>query len=244
MPLVHFDAKPSARGKKMRRLANINCLEVTADDPSNNQDLLILFHGYGADAYDLQTLSEALHPPRPTDFLFPQGPLEVPIGPGWTGRAWWNINMAALQEANAKNSARELGNEYPEGLKKIRPQILKMIKEARIPWNKVILGGFSQGAMLATDIFLNAPETPKGLIIFSGALVSQDEWKPLIANRKGSQFFQSHGQGDAVLSFRNAQQLETLLTQGGMKGKLIPFSGGHEIPLQIIQKADQYLKQI
>ena len=79
----------------MRRLANINCIEVTHEDlgfaPTTNPDLVILFHGYGADAYDLQTLSDVLRPKKPTDFLFPQGVLEVPIGPGWTGRAWWNI---------------------------------------------------------------------------------------------------------------------------------------------------------
>ena len=233
----------------MRRLANINCLEVPfpIDDANSQQvepDLLILFHGYGADAYDLQTLSEVIKPKTPTDYLFPQGPLEVPIGPGWTGRAWWKIDMAAFQDASARGMVREMAQEHPEGLIKIRPQIQKMIKESRVPWNKVIIGGFSQGAMLATDAFLHAPETPKGLIIFSGALICQDEWKPLIENRKGAKFFQSHGQSDMVLSHKNAQQLETLLTQGGMKGKLQTFSGGHEIPMQIIQKADEYLKQL
>ncbi len=228
----------------MRRLANINCLEVPSNDAANDADLFILFHGYGADAYDLQTLSDVMKPSKPTDYLFPQGPLEVPIGPGWTGRAWWNIDMAAIQQASAQGLVREMASEYPEGLKKIRPQIQKMIKESRVPWNKVILGGFSQGAMLATDAFLHAPETPKGLMILSGALICQDDWKPLLEKRKGAHFFQSHGQGDMVLSHKNAQQLETLLTQGGMRGKLLTFSGGHEIPQQIIQKANDYLKTI
>jgi phospholipase/carboxylesterase len=227
----------------MRRIGNINCIEV----PANNDDvdgLIILFHGYGADAYDLQTLSDVLTPAKPADFLFPQGPLEVPIGPGWTGRAWWALNVQALQEAAASGSPRDLSKESPEGLKKIRPQVLQMIEKTGTPWDKIVLGGFSQGAMLATDLFLHAPQTPKGLMILSGALICQDEWRALAPQRKGSQFFQSHGKSDTVLGYKGAQQLETLLTQAGLKGRLHGFAGGHEIPMETLRQASEYLKNL
>jgi len=228
----------------MRQFGKIKCIEVPTESSSADPELIILFHGFGADAYDLQTLSDVLSPPQPSTFLFPQGPVEVPIGPGWTGRAWWNIDLEAYQQAAAQGTLRDLPKEDPPGLHKIRPHILEMVAQSRTPWNKVILGGFSQGAMLATDIFLQAPQTPKGLMIFSGNLICQDVWRPLVEKRKGSMFFQSHGQSDSVLPYVGAQRLETLLTQGGMKGRLLSFPGGHEIPEQILLKANEYLKSL
>ena len=226
----------------MRQIGKIKCVDV----PSNQDDadLIILFHGFGADAFDLQTLSEVVKTPKPTDWIFPQGPLEVPIGPGWTGRAWWHIDMNAIQDAASRGETKDLSTEAPAGLIKIRPVILEMIKQTRTPWNKIILGGFSQGAMLATDIFLHAPEAPKGLIVLSGALINQEEWKKLAPNRKGSKFFQSHGQQDMVLGFKGAQRLETLLTQAGLQGRLTGFSGGHEIPMQTLNAATEWLKSL
>jgi phospholipase/carboxylesterase len=78
----------------------------------------------------------------------------------------------------------------------------------------------------------------------SGTLVAQDEWKKHVPNREGQRFFQSHGQMDQVLGFKQAQKLETLLTQNGMKGSLLGFRGGHEIPPQVLQGISQYINSL
>ncbi len=230
----------------MRKLGTVQCLEVPVANPSDeaNADYLILFHGYGADAYDLRSLSEVIKTPKPTHLLFPQGVLEVPIGPGWTGRAWWNIDIEALQKAAASGMPRDLSESKPEGFEKLMPRIFGMIAQLKVPWNRIILGGFSQGAMLATDLFLRAPEAPKGLIVLSGALVNKTEWRELANQRAGSRFFISHGQNDLVLAHKGAAQLETMLVNAGLKGSLMTFQGGHEIPLSVIQKTNEYLKSL
>jgi phospholipase/carboxylesterase len=226
----------------MRQLGKIKCIEVPASTPTDKT--VVLFHGYGADAFDLQTLSDVIQTPWPCNWIFPQGILEVPIGPGWTGRAWWNINIEALQQAAASGQTRDLSIERPANLDPLRKMMADMIKDLRISWSDLILGGFSQGAMLATDTYLNAPEAPAGLIILSGALVNKKEWVDLAPKRAGKKYFISHGQSDQVLSHKGAQQLETMLNQAGMKGTLQSFSGGHEIPPQIIPKISEYLKSI
>ena len=114
----------------------------------------------------------------PLNFIFPQGILEVPIGPGWTGRAWWPINVQALQEAAMRGEPRDLSKETAPGIKELRKRIFDAIASLKVPWNQIILGGFSQGCMLATDICLNAPESPRALVCLSGALVNKEEWKP------------------------------------------------------------------
>ena len=73
--------------------------------------------------------------------------------------------------------------------------------------------------------------------------INKEEMKPLVANRKGEKFFQSHGEHDAVLKMRGARQLESLLNAGGMKGGVVQFAGGHEIPAAVLVKLGDYLNQ-
>lgn len=222
----------------MRQLGKIHCLEINKDD---NAPWIIFFHGYGADCHDLFSLGEAIQTNKTCNWLFPNGILEVPIGPGWTGRAWWNIDMMEIQRAQAAGEHRDFSNETPKGMDKARDAAFEMIRQMKVPWSNIILGGFSQGAMLATELYLRAPETPRGLVIMSGTLVNQNELKPLVEKRKGESFFQSHGQSDQVLGIKQAQKLETLLTQNGMKGSLLSFRGGHEIPFPVIQESTKYI---
>lgn len=231
----------------MRKIGSLKTLEVHPSSGSTSgQDTqhFILFHGYGADAYDLQSLAEVITPKEPTHFLFPQGILEVPIGPGWTGRAWWNIDLAGIQQAAARGEPRDLSKESPASVPELRRKVMEAIESLGVPWDKIILGGFSQGAMLATDIFLNAPKAPKALVALSGSLVNKEEWKKVVANRAGSPFFLCHGQQDPVLNIRGASQLETFLINAGLKGKLITFQGTHEIPMQMIVRLNEFLKSL
>lgn len=216
----------------MRKLAKIYCLDEYQDD---NAPWVILLHGFGADASDLEPLKEAIPTHKKLNWLFPQGLLDVPIGPGWTGKAWWPLEM--------KNLDTDFSSTKPQGLEQARQEILNMIQALGTPWSKIFLGGFSQGAMLATDIYLNAPTTPAGLIIMSGSLINKDENRPLIEKRKGERFFQSHGEADAVLRIKGARQLESYLNQGGMKGSILSFAGGHEIPPKAVMKIGDYLDQ-
>lgn len=225
----------------MRQLGKIHCQEINNDD---NAPWILFFHGYGADCNDLFPLGEMISTKKTYNWLFPNGPLEVPIGPAWTGRAWWNIDMMEVQRAAERGEHRDFSNETPKGLTKAYEMTMEMIRQLKVPWNQIILGGFSQGAMLATELYLRAPETPKGLVIMSGSLLNQEEWKKLVPARAGQRFFQSHGEMDPVLGFKQAQKLETLLTQNGMKGSLQAFRGGHEIPSQVLMKIGDYLNSL
>lgn len=223
----------------MRQLGKIICREI-----NNNDDApwVIFFHGFGADMNDLQSLGEMISTHKTYNWLFPNGPLDVPHSVG--GKAWWHIDMMELQRIMMTGGERDQSLSTPAGLDKSVDMTMEMIRQLRVPWNKIILGGFSQGAMLATELYLKAPETPKGLVIMSGTLLHQDKWKELIPARAGQKFFQSHGTHDPVLSHKQAARLETLLTQNGMKGHLMSFAGGHEIPMPVLKKISEYINSL
>lgn len=216
----------------MRKLAKVYCLDEYHDDKA---PWVILFHGYGADANDLEPLKDHINTAKPMNWLFPQGVATVPIGPGWTGKAWWPLAMSTLET--------DFSSVKPDGLDKLRKDLFEMIEELEAPWSQIFLGGFSQGAMLATDLYLHAPETPAGLILMSGSLLNKEELKPLIAKRQGEKYFQSHGEYDSVLDVKGARRLESFLNQGGMKGGIVSFPGGHEIPPVALQKIGNYIDE-
>lgn len=211
------------------------------DDPELT---VFLFHGYGADCEDLRSLAEVLRTGARTHFIFPNGPLSVPIGPGWSGSAWWPIDFSRFERPDDLSWTEA----QPAELPKLREELLAWIPRVEPDWNKVVLGGFSQGSMLALDLYLNAPALPRGLLLLSSALINRAEWtakaKARAADGAAPRFFQSHGSRDQVLPFKAAAQLETVLTQAGWKGSLYNFPGAHEIPMNVIEKANQYLKAL
>lgn len=215
-----------------------SCGPLKAIEFCENHDgkWIILFHGFGADASDLASLKDHFHFDKPVNWLFPNGNLSVPIAPGFTGRAWWTIRMADLQGNTNWAEAR------PDGMDQAVALVFKMIASMKFQWKDLIIGGFSQGAMLATEVFLKAPETPAGLICLSGTLLSQDYWKELAVNRKGSTIFMSHGEVDQVLPHKGSVALQKFFEQNEIKTQFASFRGAHEIPLGVLNKLNLYIK--
>jgi len=220
-------------------IKRIDCFDHLSPISSSSNDeapWLILFHGFGADAHDLEGLKDSFHFESAVNLRFPNGVFEVPIGPGWTGRAWWPLRLSSLPE--------DWSDYTPEEMQYLVPALLKMITDLKVPWNKIILGGFSQGAMLATELYMQAPETPLGLISMSGSLIRQTEWKEKLENRKGQKVFLSHGQNDQVLPIKGSQKLLNLFQQKELKCQWVTFGGGHEIPMKVIEGINQYVNEL
>ncbi len=78
--------------------------------------------------------------------------------------------------------------------------------------SKLVIGGFSQGAMLATDVALRSDIPLAGLCLFSGTLIAEQEWVVSAPNRRGLRVSLSHGQSDAILPFTAAERLRDFLT--------------------------------
>jgi phospholipase/carboxylesterase len=110
-----------------------------------------------------------------------------------------------------------------------------------IPMSRTILGGFSQGAMMATELTLTSPTPPAGLIILSGTLVDKDRWALLAAKRPGIPFIQTHGKSDPLLDVYEAARLTQLLQSSKMPGQLHTFEGGHEIPPHLIPLLKEFI---
>ncbi|PJZ83221.1 alpha/beta hydrolase [Leptospira harrisiae] len=225
-------------------LESLGPLEVLRVKGDSDAPTVVMFHGYGASAFDLYPIHEVLVTDQKFNWVFPHGHLSVPLMPGYSGRAWFPIDTVALEEAIRKNDFRNFADKDPEGMDVARQAAYLMLDALGVPWNQLILGGFSQGAMLATDLTLRTEEISKGLMILSGALVNESLWNELAPKKSILRFFQSHGEFDPILGYANAKKLEKLLRNAGLLGEFIAFNGGHEIPAPVIQGISRYLNSL
>lgn len=222
----------------------IGPLEAVDFNAKEKGPVVVFFHGYGADAADLAPLAGAIALPRPVRWVFPDAPLTVPLGPYSTGRAWFHLDVERFQKAQLEGKTLDMSQIEPEGLAQARETTLEFLAALGVPWDRLILGGFSQGAMLAADLSLRAQKPPRGLVVLSGNLISEGPWKNLAPARAGLPFFLSHGTSDPILGYRGAQQLDRLFQEAGLNGKLLTFNGGHEIPEEVMAALGAFLSRL
>jgi len=206
--------------------------------------VVVLLHGYGAPGTDLVPLWRELAVPHEVRFVFPEAPLEL----GFGGRAWWPIDMARLQDRFSKAAAQRLIAEVPPGIDAARGALLELLEALERDFGalpeQTLLGGFSQGAMLATDTVLRTTRPFGGLALLSGTLICHDEWRPLMGARKGLPVLQSHGRADPVLPFEVAEQLRAELVAAGLPVEFIAFNGGHGIPGGVLEALTRSIKRL
>jgi phospholipase/carboxylesterase len=99
---------------------------------------------------------------------------------------------------------------------------------------QIVLGGFSQGAMLSCDVALRTDRALAGLALLSATLLCRDVWEPRMPLRRGLPVFQSHGRRDELLPFEAATELRDMLRSAGCTLDWVEFNGGHEVPQPVL----------
>jgi phospholipase/carboxylesterase len=208
--------------------------------------LLVLLHGFGAPGDDLVPLANYLRAAPGLRFAFPEAPLSLgSLGFG-DSRAWWMIDLPQFESAIARNRPDEITHHVPEGLAEAREKVLAALDalETRFAASPILLGGFSQGAMLSCDVALRAPRRLAGLVLLSGMPVALDEWKPLFATQRGLPVFMSHGTQDPIIPYPLSEHLRDQLNQAGIGVDFHRFHGGHEIPMSVLEKLGGFLRAV
>jgi len=212
--------------------------------------VLVLLHGFGAPGTDLLPMAEELELPDSVRCVFPMAPLVLEPGApdGLAARAWWMIDMVELQVAMYTKQYEVLTEREPSGLAAARAQLeaflLALQRELSVEPNELILGGFSQGAMLALDTALDSRLALGGLALLSGSVLRRSRWLELAPRRAGLPVFISHGMADAVLPFALAEESERLLKSAGLDVEFTPFSGGHGIPGLVLSRLGAFARKL
>jgi len=211
--------------------------------PADATTTVVLLHGFGAPGDDLVALAPYLR--VPARFVFPEAPIELG-GLYGDSRAWWRLDLAKLEAELRSGAVRDRRDEVPEGLVEVRTQMMAFLDELQsklsIADNQLVIGGFSQGAMLSLDLALHKKTAPAGLILMSGTLLNDSEWGPKMPALAGVPVMQSHGQHDMLLPYSMAEILRDKLAAAGAAVDWQPFAGGHEIPPPVLAAVSKLLR--
>jgi phospholipase/carboxylesterase len=233
---------------RIQTLGGLKAVITGGSDGEGGGDgpVIVLCHGFGAPGDVLVPLAEVFAQGLPgVRWVFPAAPLDLPMGFG-DARAWWMIDLAKIELAIERGEQRNLSRDVPAGLAEARKLMLALLDdvEAKLGAKRIVLGGFSQGAMLSMDVALRSPRQLAGVVLMSGTLLAEAEWQPLMAGKQSLRVFQSHGSRDPLLPFDLAERLRDLLREAGVRVDWVPFRGGHEIPRDVLVGLDAFLRDV
>jgi phospholipase/carboxylesterase len=216
-------------------LAGLRTTCVGAEGPTSL--VVTLLHGFAMRPSDLSPFAHSLG--TPGVFLFPEGWL-----PGHEGRAWWDIDTEERAAARVAGP-RDLADRDPPGLEAARSRIGALLREVRVRFTpqRLVLGGFSQGGMLALDTLLATDHRIDALVLLSSSRLAIHTWPPLLRRLAGLPVFLSHGRADGDLAFAGAERLHHTLASAGADVTWVPFDQGHEVPLLVWRQLRKFLSQ-
>ena len=122
--------------------------------------------------------------------LFPNGPWR---GPG-EARGWWWLNI----EGHVPKGQRfpDFSGANPGGIKVASGLVREFLEDVPGP---IVLGGFSQGAMLSGEIAFQSEQPLAGLVLLGGTTVNEAAWVERFPGRRRLPIFIAHGRNDGVL---------------------------------------------
>jgi predicted esterase len=112
---------------------------------------VVLLHGRGGSAEDILGIGQAVGEPG-VAYLAPQA----------KGHTWYPQSFLAPRQANEPFLS--------SALAKVGA-VVQSIESAGVPRNRIVIGGFSQGACLSTEFVKSFPARYGGLIAFTGGLI-------------------------------------------------------------------------
>ena len=231
----------NARAPKGERILDIAGLRTTAVGNPDAPLTLVLLHGYDMKPADLAPFAHSIG--IPAYFLLPQGPISSPNG----AHAWWEVDLEARESALSLGP-RDLASDHPRGLGAARQQfgqflaaVTAEVKPDRTASRRTIIGGFSQGGMLALDWVLRGNQRVDGLVLLSTSRLALSDWEPQRERLRNLPVFLSHGATDRDLAFAAGERLRDFLLESAAQLTWTPFEGGHEIPLVVWRGLRKFL---
>jgi phospholipase/carboxylesterase len=179
----------------------IHLIREPAGEP---EGALILLHGRGVDERDLHPMLEELDPDRKLLGLTPGAPI-TNIPPG--GRHWYVV--------------REVGHPDEETFADSLGQLCRFLddelRNRGIPWERTVIGGFSQGAVVSCAVALGTGRPrAAGLLMMSGFYPMTSGWKMDPGAKRGMPAYVTHGSYDPVIPVAFGGQARDLLEEGGL----------------------------
>ena len=189
----------------------------------------MLFHGRGADEHDLFPLLDALDPERRLAGATPRGPLALPPG----GAHWYALGGIGTPEPTTFLSSFGAAAKWLDGF----------LAEQALGYDRLVLGGFSQGGVMAYSLGLGAGRPrPAAIVAFSSFIptvpgLELDLSSPLPPVAIG------HGTLDNVIGVEWGRRARALLEDAGAAVLYRESPMFHQVDPDYVRDVSEWLRQ-
>ena len=180
--------------------------------------LLVLMHGVGSNEQDLFGL--AAHIPDHFHVVSLRAPFRM--GPG--SFAWFDFSI----EPNGERTINEAQEAQSRAL--VAQAVAAASAQLHIAPERVVVGGFSQGGIMALSLLLTRPALMQAALVWHSRLLQQVV--PLSAPAdalRGKRLWLSHGTHDNVIPLAHAQAIAHHMAPLPVTLAYHEFPGAHEI---------------
>jgi phospholipase/carboxylesterase len=207
-------------------------LAAIARPPATAADgALVLMHGRGTSEHDLAGLFDLLDPEGRLHCAAPRGPLQIP---GQPGNHWYLVERVGYPDPPTFEQSRQLLASWLEAF----------LGSVGVPADRAVLGGFSQGTVMAYTLGLGkGSPVPAGILALSGFVPTVAGWEPDLESRRGLPVFISHGSRDPVIDVAFARAARELLEPGGLDVSYRESPAAHQIDGPAIDAAREWLER-
>jgi phospholipase/carboxylesterase len=189
-------------------------LRPAAGDP---EGVLVLLHGRGVDERDLYPLLDELDPERRLLGAAPRGPLTFPPDPG---AHWYVVRRIGFPDRET----------FDASFARLADWLDALASETGVPPSRTVLGGFSQGAVMAYALALaGSRPRPAGLIALSGFIPTVEGLSLDLESRRGLPVTIAHGTIDPVIGVEFGRDARDRLQAAGLDVNYTESPIGHGI---------------
>ena len=198
---------------------------------------VIWLHGLGADGHDFAGIVPELALPAElaVRFVFPHAPaIPVTLNAGMEMPAWYDIAEVDLQRRHDE-----------AGIRRSAAQVTALMARERargIPWERIVLAGFSQGGAMALFTALRHPDKLAGVIALSAYLVAEESLddERAAANQE-TPILQAHGTFDPMVPFARGEAAREALDGRGYAIRFRSYPMQHSVCPDEIAEIRQFL---
>ena len=189
---------------------------------------LVLLHGRGVDESDLYPLLDALDPDARLLGVTPRAPLTLPPG----GYHWYIVERVGFPHRDTFMESYGLLTEW----------LGARAEEDGVPWQRTVIGGFSQGAVMAYALaFAKGRPAPAGLLAMSGFIPEVEGFEPDL-ERPGLPIAVTHGTLDPIIGIEFGRSARQRLEAAGNRILYRESPVGHGIDPAVLPDLREWLR--
>jgi phospholipase/carboxylesterase len=190
---------------------------------------LALMHGRGTGEEDMFPLLDVFDPDRRLVGLAPGGPVSQPPG----GKHWYAVQRVGHPEPRT----------FARTFAALAAWIDSIPGELGVPPGRTILGGFSQGAVMAYALGLAAGRpAPAGILALSGFIPTVDGLELDLDRREGLRVAIAHGANDPIIGVEWGRAARDALQSAGADVTYVESPVGHTLDPRRLPELTEWVR--